>query len=77
MHGHSTQAWREERGNGMNIGEDFGAYKMETKDLKRKLKAAQKKADRFRDRHGIIGRNIEQEKADAYRFELMKRNKGL
>jgi hypothetical protein len=62
----------------MDMFHDFGAYKLTTAQLRRKYAAMKKKGDRFHDRYGICGgRNIEQEKADAYAFELAKRGECL
>ena len=54
----------------------FNTYKAETmteEQLRKAYVKAKRKANAFEDRHGIIGHNIEREKANAFRFELAKR----
>jgi len=55
------------------LGRTWGAEGMTTRQLQSAYKRQKAASERYRDKHGIIGRNLAQEKAAAYSWELYRR----
>jgi hypothetical protein len=55
------------------FGLTYAAERMSKKQLRAAFKRARAAAEKWRDRNGIVGRNVAAEKAAAYAWELARR----